>query len=150
MPASSSVPGPELLLTPARKNGKKKRGVGRGGEKNPKLPPLTCARQPRRARQPYTPGRTNNTHTSASIHSDAARRILLDVTAGSRVIPHLQFLRFCGENRSKFTTKSRCGAHARNCAPRGEASSVWEQQDRREVKMLSSNREPASCFRGEL
>ena len=69
--------------------------------------PLTCARQPRRARQPH----------AHSIHSDAARRILLNDAVRSRVIPHLQFLRYSDENRNKFTTMSRCGAHARNCAP---------------------------------
>lgn len=53
LPASGSVPGSELLLTLARKNGKKK-GGGRGKKTTSRRSPLTCARQPRRARQPYT------------------------------------------------------------------------------------------------
>lgn len=69
-----------------------------------------------------SPAPRADTHTSGSIHSDAARRFLLDVTADSRVIPHHPHhppSRNPGVivARNKFTTKSRCGAHACNCAP---------------------------------
>lgn len=47
-----TVPGSELLLTLARKNGKKKGGGKK--KKTTSRRSLTCARQPRRARQPYT------------------------------------------------------------------------------------------------
>lgn len=112
----------------ARKRGEGKKHIYLPALSSNLCPPATACASARH------PGRLTNTHTSTSIHSDAARRILLDVTAGSRVIPHLQFLRYSGENRNKFPTKRRCERTHATVRLRGEASSVWKQQDRLEVK----------------
>lgn len=137
MPASGSVPGPELLLTPARKNGRKKGGGGGGGGKKPtKLPPgallqLVPVSHGVRVSPVHPGGPMTLTHARQHPHSDAARRILLKRYRWKPSDPPLAILAL--QRREPEQVYNKRAAVARTTHPtvrlRGEASSVWESAE---------------------
>lgn len=112
------------------------RAAGTRKKHNTKLPlrssSPTCARQPRRARQPCTPGRHSHVrqHPHWCCSEDSPRRYSWQPSDSPP--PKSQSWRYSGENRNKFTRKSRGGAHACNCAPPRRR----KQQDRWGWRMI--------------
>lgn len=132
LPASGSVPGSELLLTLARKNGKKK-GGGRGKNYLPALssnlcPPATACASALHPGGPITLTRLPASTVMLLGGFSSALQLAAEwsPTCNSCVI-----VARIGTSLQQRAVVERTHATVRL---RGEASSVWEQQDRREVK----------------
>lgn len=133
------VPGSEPLLTLARKSGRNKKKNKTPNSPSGALLQLVPASHGVRV----SPAPRADTHTSVSIHGDAARRILLDVTADSRVTPPLSLP---PQSRNPGVRVARTGTSLQQRAVverthatvhlRGDAWSNCKQQDRWGWRMI--------------